>query len=261
MYDISKLVPGTRFGKLTYICCYEANPSSAHFANVWKYEFKCDCGNILLMTEEYVSILDNCGCDRYINVDMDNGVNANINNLWKFMCKFFPVIRPKQTKAVKNDYENNEMLYLGWRLVYKNFQDWCLANGYASDKVLDRKDRNKGFWPDNCIWIDKKNITYDTFYSVDPVLLREYKIVYEYCEHPGCEIKRLMDIHGHTVDTLARLLDTPRAKVRDWIDENNERAITPKSAWLLGKVFPEKDAKYWGLKQLMYDLFNERKTH
>lgn len=36
---------------------------------------------------------------------------------------------------------------------FEPFRDWALANGYAENRVIDRKDSTKGYSPDNCQWI------------------------------------------------------------------------------------------------------------
>lgn len=42
--------------------------------------------------------------------------------------------------------------WLGW----ETFYNWATANGYTDYLELDRKDSNKGYYPDNCRWVTEK---------------------------------------------------------------------------------------------------------
>lgn len=43
-------------------------------------------------------------------------------------------------------------------LVFDNFCKWALENGYELGKVLQRKDRNGNFCPENCYFVDKAEV-------------------------------------------------------------------------------------------------------
>lgn len=38
-------------------------------------------------------------------------------------------------------------------LIYVNFRDWALKNGYEDTLTIERKNFNKGYYPSNCTWI------------------------------------------------------------------------------------------------------------
>jgi hypothetical protein len=62
-----------------------------------------------------------------------------------------------------NDPKCDRFKYYGGRGIaiceewndFQKFHDWALANGYAEDLTLDRRDNSKGYNPDNCWWADK----------------------------------------------------------------------------------------------------------
>ena len=43
-----------------------------------------------------------------------------------------------------------------WLNNFQAFYDWAMANGYADNLTIDRKDNDKGYSPENCRWITMK---------------------------------------------------------------------------------------------------------
>ena len=42
-----------------------------------------------------------------------------------------------------------------WIDSYESFRDWALINGYSKELTIDRKENDKGYYPDNCRWVNK----------------------------------------------------------------------------------------------------------
>lgn len=43
-----------------------------------------------------------------------------------------------------------------WRESFEAFYEWAMANGYADNLTIDRKDTNGNYEPNNCRWVTMK---------------------------------------------------------------------------------------------------------
>ena len=120
----------------------------------------CDCGNKFvpvgindLMNKKTTS----CGCkgrDTFVRV-------INSGNMGHGDSKGGPYVDLyKKWESLKNNlkYRNLKVrdeekieFYQEWNR-YPVFKIWALENGWVNGMVLDRRDKNKGYTPDNCFW-------------------------------------------------------------------------------------------------------------
>ena len=43
-----------------------------------------------------------------------------------------------------------------WNDSVESFYEWSMSHGYSDELTLDRIDCSKGYYPDNCRWVDRK---------------------------------------------------------------------------------------------------------
>ena len=77
-----------------------------------------------------------------------NNTNSRLHVTWSNMKRRCLNPTPKE----KLSY-NNIQLCCEWYL-FVPFMEWALANGYTDELTIDRKDNNKGYFPDNCRFVN-----------------------------------------------------------------------------------------------------------
>lgn len=84
----------------------------------------------------------------------------------------------------KTNRPNNLTNYVGrgitvcdeWRGSFATFATWAMANGYAADLTIDRRDNDRGYAPSNCRWVSiGENIRNRRVTRLNPPLVREIK--------------------------------------------------------------------------------------
>lgn len=144
---------GQRFGKLTVVA---ESPKRSGGQVHWICQ--CDCGNIVeirtgnLQSKNTIS----CGCAK----------RGNQN------ARKYDFVVPKRLiqiySAMKHRCNNpNSRFYKDyggrgikvceeWNTSAESFYLWALANGYADDLTIDRKDVNGNYCSENCKWSTRK---------------------------------------------------------------------------------------------------------
>lgn len=76
---------------------------------------------------------------------------------------------------------------------YENFEEWANDNGYSSVLTLDRIDNNKGYSPNNCRWVTRKEQANNRKSSVFVTFKGESHTLAEWADIAGINYKRMMN--------------------------------------------------------------------
>lgn len=141
---------GLRFGRLHVI---ERDISSKGKV---RWICKCDCGNMksIISTHLLSGATTSCGCYQKEKASEANGKHGlsttSLHNRWKAIKQ--RCLNPQNNRY--DDYgERGISLCAEW-CEFQNFYNWAIVSGYKEGLTLDRIDNSKGYYPDNCRWVD-----------------------------------------------------------------------------------------------------------
>lgn len=148
---------GKRYGKLTVIKRVENSKDRKA-----RWLCKCDCGNLTVTTGKFLrnGSCKSCGCHR--KEVLKRGAKKNtthketgtrLYDIWRGVKKR---CRLKTNANYKYYGARGIDVFEEWYQSYESFRNRSLDNGYKKDLTIDRIDNAKGYFPDNCRWVDWK---------------------------------------------------------------------------------------------------------
>lgn len=89
-----------------------------------------------------------------------------------------------------HNYENyggkGITLNKGW-FDYNKFKEWAYSNGYEDNLTIDRVNNDKGYYPENCRWVDLKEQSRNRNISRYVTIRGHTKHAMEWCELYGMD--------------------------------------------------------------------------
>lgn len=149
-----KDISNKRYGMLTAI-----RPLGKNEQGRMLWECRCDCGKITVSTVSDITRghTKSCGClkrEKSRNRMTTHGKSyTRLYRIWVGMKK--RIYNPNE--AYYKDYGGRGLkMCKEWTDDFMSFYSWSISNGYAENLSIDRKDNNRGYFPDNCKWSTAK---------------------------------------------------------------------------------------------------------
>ena len=147
---------GMQVGKLTVLCENGRDKSG----NVLWY-CRCECGKELNVSCQSLkhSKVASCGC--YLSTLLGKShtthgeTHTRLYNIWHGLMRRDGKYKCASDRELATYKGRGISLCDEWH-DYTKFREWALANGYRDDLEIDRRDTNKGYCPENCHWVTRK---------------------------------------------------------------------------------------------------------
>ena len=122
---------------------------------------RCECGNEVIVRGDHLRNEDttSCGCCQRECAAEDRTTHGmsktRLFSVWVDMLKRTGVYKGANEKT-KRAYQYRGITVCDDWLVFENFRDWAISHGYSDDLEIDRKDNDKGYCPENCRWVSRR---------------------------------------------------------------------------------------------------------
>lgn len=174
---------------------------------------RCCCGTVFV-TEVYGMFVKRwpqktCGCQANAKHRIHGGARTRLYAIYKDMR--LRCTSPKR-KRYKHYGGRGITVCQEWSR-FENFREWALANGYASDLTLDRRDNDGNYCPENCRWTTRSVQDNNKQNSVRITAFGERKTVAEWSRDTRCVVS--YQVLGD--------------RMRKWSDKSGEEMLTTPS--------------------------------
>lgn len=201
---MSKIIDltGMRFGRLTVI---ERNGKNKCGDARWLC--KCDCGNTtsVIGSKLRTGWTKSCGCLQREwaseNFSTHRHSKTSLYNIWYNMKeRCF-----RKTHIRYPRYGGRGIKICSEWMVFENFYDWAIANGYEEGLSLERKCIDGNYEPSNCCWIPRAKQAQNKSNTVWIVYRGERMCMAEFSRRIGVSVNVIRNRlkHGLSGDQIA----------------------------------------------------------
>lgn len=98
---------------------------------------------------------------------------------------------------------------------YEGFRDWAMANGYAPDLSIDRRDRDGDYTPENCRWADAITQTRNRSCTLTYTYQGITDVLAAHCERAGLSystVHNRLRCRGWSIERALETPATPRSE-------------------------------------------------
>ena len=153
-----KDLTGKTFGRLTVIKRVEnlVQPSGQQKT---QWLCRCECGNTTKVTSSNLLRGHSTSCGCFAKESARKRSQTHCLSGKERLYGIWTGIRKRCFTKTCVDFKNyggrGITLCDEW-LNYMNFRTWAFNNGYSDELTIERKDVNKNYCPENCLWIEKR---------------------------------------------------------------------------------------------------------
>ncbi|MFC2577682.1 MAG: hypothetical protein ACFNQH_01330 [Veillonella parvula] len=121
---------------------------------------KCVCGKVIKVTRN--SLMrgrKSCGCMNNVahcGSSYHGGVVTHGDSKKRIYRIYRKILERCYFDKKSKYYKNGIGVCDDWKNDYLKFREWSYNNGYTDELTIDRIDNEKGYSPDNCRWVTKK---------------------------------------------------------------------------------------------------------
>ena len=171
---------------------------------------RCECGKVIVvrgsdLRNEHTT---SCGCyrrERSAEAHTTHGMRkTRLYRTWLDLLQRAGAVKGASEKAKRN-YQDRGITVCDEWLVFENFRDWALSHGYSDDLEIDRIDNDKGYCPENCRWVSKRENTNN---RRNTIRLEDGTPLAMFCSKVGIETRK----NGKTTKQYKRILDAYRKR-------------------------------------------------
>lgn len=187
---------------------------------------KCKCGTLKLYSWKDVKSahVRSCGCLSKVLSRAKKITHGDANTpLYNTWCGIKARCYNKKSTAYFNYGARGIKMYAKWKNSYAAFKEWAIKNGWKHGLQIDRKNNNKGYYPNNCRVTTQKQNSRNRRNNIKITHNGKTKILVEWVEFYGLNYSTIMQryIRGLRGKALFQPFNYPSSKFgRKWKKKN-----------------------------------------